>query len=332
MLLVPMPRAHRTNAVAVADVFSVDLYTGTGAVQTITNGINLAGEGGLVWQKIRAAGGYDHVLTDTVTSGTGALTKFVSSNVTNGFDSNEANIIGSYNSNGFTLNSGGGVVNNNGGSWVAWTFRQAAQVFDVVTFTGNGANRTIAHNLGSVPGMIMVKRTDTSTAGWMVYHRSLTSNGYNLVLNTTAAEASNATAWNSTTATASVFSLGTHANVNTNAATYVAYLFAHDPTGVIQCDTYTGNGSATGPTVTLGWQPQYVIIKRTNSTGNWVIYDSTRSTSNPRIIKLQANLTSAEDTVGEDVDFNATSFQLKSTDASINANNGIYAYMAIKAE
>lgn len=325
MLLVPMPRGHRTNALAVSDVFSVDTYTGTGAALTITNGINLAGNGGLVWTKDRDVS-YSHFMCDTAR---GVLFELRSNQTTE--QNSRADSVTSFNSNGYGLGAYA-TVNSSSERYISWTFRKAEKFFDIVTYTGTGSNRTIAHNLGAVPGAIWVKRTDTSV-NWQCYHRSLANTQY-MILNLTDWVATGATRWNSTTPTSSVFSLGTDSTVNASGGTYVAYIFGHDTDGVIQCGTYTGNGSATGPTVNLGWQPQYVMIKQTEdyTTGDWWIYDSTRSTSNPRIQKLKANLTAVDDTAGEDVDFNATSFQLKSDASGINASASTYIYMAIKAE
>lgn len=320
----------------VDDVFSAYTYSGTSATQTITNGVDLAGNGGLVWIKARNSATYWNVLFDTARGG-GQL----SSNNTDASLPSGSNVAGyvSYNSGGFTTQPGSlgfGSVGLSGNNYVSWTFRKAAKFFDVVTYTGNGSNRTISHNLGQAPGMILVKRTDT-TGSWMVYHRSL-ANTENLVLNTTAAKATNATAWNSTTADASVFSLGTHADVNTNGGTYVAYLFAHDTAtdGLIQCGSYTGNGSAAGPTVTLGWEPQFVIVKVASGlTGQWSVVDSMRGLCNGTTVQddqtLFANLTNAEGTYGW-IKPTATGFTLGDMDygANWNGNGDTYIYLAIR--
>jgi len=280
MLLVPMPRAHLTTATAfVEDVFATYLYTGTGAAQTITNGIDLAGKGGLVW--IKGRGNADnHSIYDS----SKALPLCLDSADTGG-DSSRSNSVTALNSNGFTLGiDGGGTVNGNTKTYASWTFREQPKFFDVVTYTGTGSNTTIAHNLGSVPGCIMVKRTDT-TAAWAVYHRSLVNTQY-VVLNTTAAAATGATRWNSTTPTSSVFSIGTDATVNASAGTYVAYLFAHDAGGfgltgtdnVISCGSFTTDGSGDA-TVSLGYEPQFLLTKRSNTTGAWRIIDSSRGMS-----------------------------------------------------
>lgn len=168
---------------------------------------------------------------------------------------------------------------------VAWTFRKQPKFLDVVTYTGTGANRTISHGLGSIPGAIMVKRTDT-TGDWQVYHRSLVNTDY-LVLNSTAAQATGTTRWNSTTPTASVFSLGTDATVNASGGTYVAYLFAHNAGGfgeagtdnVISCGTFATGFSGLFSDVTLGWEPQWILWKSSSSTAtNWEISDVARGT------------------------------------------------------
>jgi len=329
MLLVPMPRGHRLSGLSVADVFSADLYTGNGSTQTITTGINLSANSGLVWLKSRSNTTQHAVLTTT----TGAANSFALSG--GGGLGSYVDGVTAFTSSGFSLgadtNTADFRFNGNGYTFVSWTFCKAAKFFDVVTYTGNGvAGRTIAHALGQAPGMVITKKKEDSSS-WQVYHRSVGATG-RLRLDLANGTGTTITAWNNTEPTDAVFTVHSSADNNENATTYIALLFAHDPTGVIQCGSYTGNGSATGPTVTLGWQPQFLMIKRTDTTGGWLIYDSARSTSNPRIKKLLANSTAAEDTADEDVDFNATSFQLKSTDAGINASDGNYIYMAIKAE
>ena len=256
------------NFLAVEDVFSTWLYTGTGAAQTITNGINVSGQGGMVWIKSRSAA-TDNFLFDT----TRGVNVEINSNTT-GSEGVLANSVTAFNSNGFTVGSAAG-IGVNAATYASWTFREAPKFFDVVTYTGNGANRTIAHNLGVAPGMIIIKRRD-DLADWQVYHRSNANTQY-MVLNSTAAVATGATRWNSTTPTATEFTVGTDNTVNFNGSLYVAYLFAHDATsdGIIQCGTYTETGSAV--TVNLGWEPQWLMVKRSNGTGNWVITDNMRA-------------------------------------------------------
>lgn len=258
----------------IEDVFSTYLFTGTGAALTINNGIDLEGEGGLVWQKSRTNAAYDHNLFDTARG----VTKKLLTN-TNLQEITETTYLTAFNANGFSVGSDAG-YNQSGAGIVTWTFRQAPRFFDVVTYTGTGSNRTIAHSLGVVPGCIIVKRTDT-TGAWQVYHRSLANTEY-LVLNTTAAKATGTTRWNSTTPTSTVFSLGTDATVNASGGTYVAYLFAHDPLGpsgdgsdgLIACGSFTTVSNAA--TVTLGWEPQFVLVKKSDAAESWVLMDNMR--------------------------------------------------------
>lgn len=317
-------------ALAIEDVFSTYLYTGNGSTQTITNGIDLAGEGGLVWTKPRSAATFgDHILVDSERGDFQIQTNTTAAN----------NAIASFNfsSTGYVVPNNNR-INQSGITYASWTFRQAPRFFDVVTYTGTGANRTIAHDLGVVPGCIIVKRTDT-TGNWQVYHRSLANTQY-MVLNSTAAAATGTTRWNSTTPTSSVFSIGTDATVNASGGTYVAYLFAHDPLGpsgdgsdgFIACGSYTGNGLAAGPTVTLGWEPQWLLVKDASSSGtDWLVIDNMRGfTVAGRVDAfLKPNLSDAEDT-GSYFAPTATGFSVTDNSYLINSSGNTYAYIAIR--
>jgi hypothetical protein len=318
----------------IEDVFSTYLYTGNGSTQTITNGIDLSGKGGMVWVKARNFSN-NHAVADTA-RGTG---KIVLPNLTNGQLTN-AVYLPAFNSNGFNVEDGGGdVFNASTYNYVSWTFRKQAKFFDIVTYTGNGTARTIAHNLGSTPGCVIVKRTD-STSDWSVYHRGLTSASQNIYLNLTNAAATASSIWNSTAPTSTEFSVGTATAVNANGGTYVAYLFAHDAGGfgssgtdnVITCGSYTGNGSTTGPTITLGYEPQWILVKRAvGGTAGWILHDTMRGLpTGGNSNYLQANASDAETGPANYVDVNATGFQLKTTGASWNASGSTYIYIAIR--
>jgi len=324
-------------AVYVESVFQSWLYTGNGSTQTITNGIDLAGKGGLVWIKKRSAID-NHVVFDSARG----ITKQLIPNLTNA-ESTDANAVTAFNSDGFSLGSGGsGFTNESAATYASWTFRKAAKFFDVVTYTGTGSNRTVAHNLGSVPGCIIVKRTNT-TADWQVYHRSLANTEY-MVLNSTAAKATGATRWNSTTPTSTVFSLGTEATVNASGGTYVAYLFAHDAGGfgdagdqsVVKCGSYTGTGSSPGPRIELGWEPQFILYKAASTTGDWGIHDSMRglgvgtSASSGTGNRLEPNTSDAESGAGNFANIDATGFTITPTVNDINGNGQTYIYIAIR--
>jgi hypothetical protein len=281
----------------IEDVFSTYLYTGNGSSQTITNGIDLSTKGGLLWVKSRSLA-TDHTLYDTARG----ASKFIFSNGTSG--NQTPSELSSFNTNGFSLSYDASIeeTNNSGATYASWSFRKQPKFFDIVTYTGTGSNRTIAHSLGSVPACIMVKRTDAS-GEWRVYHRSL-ANTEILALNTTAAKATSLTSWNSTTPTSTVFSLGTASDVNASGGTYVAYIFAHNAGGfgltgtdnVISCGSFTGTGIIS---TNLGYEPQWIIVKNTTSVDTWWMFDTMRGWSvSGDLRSLNPNTSSAESGLG----------------------------------
>jgi len=263
----------------IEDVFSTYLYTGTGAAQTITNGIDLSTKGGLVWVKSRNYD-YSHYLTDTVRGANSQLR----TNVTNGQDVDTQRVT-SFLTTGFTLGTEVG-VNNSAYNYASWTFREQPKFFDVVTYTGDGvSSRRISHSLASTPGCIIVKRTST-TGNWITWHRSFSNltDDY-LLLNNTGAVASQSEIWGTYAPTSTDFGVGASSN-NTSGATYVAYLFASDAGGfgltgtdnVISCGSFTTNASGEA-TVNLGYEPQWVMYKPVSLANSWNIIDTMRGYS-----------------------------------------------------
>jgi hypothetical protein len=318
------------GALDVADVFSTDLWTGNGTSQTITNGVDLSGEGGMVWIKYRDVAD-NHFVHDTEMGVNQRL--LTNSTLAEGTSSSS---LTAFNSDGFDIGSSGG-HNTNLGTYVGWTFRKAAGFFDIVTYTGNATNRTISHNLGATPGLIIVKCTSQAGRGWPAYHRSNTANPETdyMLLNATQGTNDSNLYWNDTAPTDTVFSLGTEGEVNASSQTFVAYLFSHDADGIIQCGSYTGNGSATGPTVSLGWEPQWLMIKQSSAAAeSWNIWDSARSVSNDRDDVLRADSSAAEsvNNSARAIEFSATGFQPKTSNGAVNTSSETYIYMAIKAE
>ena len=301
----------------IEDVFSTWLYTGNGSSQTITNGIDLSGKGGLVWFKRRSTA-ISHALFDSARSSTSNAL------FTNTSGAQVSSYGVTFNSNGVSLGQSEPEHNSNGETYVSWTFRKQPKFFDVVTYTGNGSNRTIAHALGSVPGCIIVKRTNT-TGDWMIYHRSIANTQYyNFAY--TGTPATDSTVWNSTTATSSVFSLGTNSNVNASGSTYVAYVFAHDAGGfgltgtdnVITCGSFTTDGSGNA-TVNLGYEPQFVMLQRQDD--GWFMNDSMRGMpAPPSGSGTNANLfpdsSNAESINGRDTSPTSTGFVARMGSAS----------------
>lgn len=304
----------------VEDVFSTYLYDGNSTARNIVNGVDLAGKGGMVWIKTRTQGaaGWDHVLFDTARG----ANKFLNSNTTVAQNSSITNMLTGFNSDGFSLGVDANtyLVNQTGyGGYASWTFREAPKFFDVVTWTGNGAVRTIAHSLGVAPGCIIIKDTGAS-GNWWVYHRSR-GNDSRLFLNTTDASGGNGSYLNSTDPTATNFTLGANTSVNNNGATYVAYLFAHDATadGIIQCGVYSGTTE-----VNLGWEPQWLLVKPASNTAGWYMFDNMRgfTSGGTGDNYLEAQSSAAENTTYPFnlIDLTSTGFK----DVGFGYNNTIY--------
>jgi len=294
---------------AVEDVFSTYLWAGNNGAQTISNGIDLLNEGGLVWFKNRTTSNVEHKLVDTerglVGGGSGPANAYYIESDTPDAQSDRA-YAWSFLENGFSFNKDYSDINATGEDYVSWTFRKASRFFDVVTYTGDGTTgRAIPHNLGVEPGCILLKVTSTST-DWYVFHRSLNggTDPYvgNLRLNNTGSEEPDSFWVQNPTDTN--FYVKDNVGSNQSGQTYVAYLFAHDPLGpsgdgsdgLIACGSYTTDGSGVGPSVDLGWQPQWLLVKSADGSA-WKIIDTMRGlTADGEHSALEANSASIENT------------------------------------
>jgi len=273
----------------IEDVFSTYLYTGNSTTRTITNGIDLAGKGGLVWFKARS-GANGPALIDTARGGTQVL----ATNANNGQSNFSPQGISAFNADGFTFGTTTTNLNASGTTYVSWTFRKQPKFFDVQTFTSNAAYQgSFSHNLGSVPGCVIIKSL-TNASDWIVYHRSIGTDNW-IFLNTTAAQTSQ-TGWITVTSTQVTFNNGCLPFQN---EPFVAYIFAHDAGGfgltgtdnVVSCGGFTANGSGQA-TVNLGYEPQLVLYKLSSTTGPWLLMDSTRGMPD-----LSSNLTTSNTTL-----------------------------------
>ena len=275
------------------DVFSTFLYDGTGSAQTINNGIDLDGEGGMVWTKSRSAS-RNHSLHDSARG----VTCILRPNGTNA-EYCDATQMASFNSNGFTVGTDGS-SNTNGDEYCSWTFRKCPGFFDVVTWTTTSDSaEQISHNLGSTPGMIIVKRTD-ATSNWIIWHRSL-SNSLNDFLRFDNSDKQSAVGvWGSNAPNSTHFEYDGGAS----GRTFVAYVFAHNDgsfgedsdEAVIKCDSYTGTQSE-DTEINVGFEPQYLLIKNTSSgSTDWVVVDNMRGLpvgSDSEVLKANSNSTPA---------------------------------------
>ena len=298
--------------------FQTALYTGNGGTQSIVHNGNSDLQPDWVWCKVKS--GDNHAIFDSVRGGQ----KQLRSN-TNGAELSRSNAISSFNSDGFTM-GGQPEMNSNGQTYVTWNWKKVAGVFDIQTYTGNGSNRTISHNLGTVPKMMIIKKRNT-TAPWSVGHASLGANQV-LELDATDAVATDNSYWNNTRPTSSVFSLGTDGNQNTNGHTYVIYLFGNKQ-GMSKMGSYKGNGNADGTFIYTGFKPSFILGKRTDSGGGWWILDSKRPGFNLTDEYLLANDGQAEADDGSFAsDFLSNGWKARATNGNFNASGGSYIYMA----
>jgi hypothetical protein len=321
-------------------VMDATLYTGTGASLSVTNAASFKPD--LVWVKSRSAA-TDNKLTDSVRG----VTKGLISNTT-GAETTDTNGLTAFNSNGWTLGTDT-TYNNSGATYVGWQWQagqgstssntngtitstvsvNASAGFSVVTYTGTGANATVGHGLGVAPSLVICKSRN-NTYNWTTYHSAVQSTPassaqYYLYLNLTDAAAAAAAAWNNTAPTSSVFSVGSSVSTNGSGSTQVAYCWT-PIAGYSAFGSYTGNGSTDGPFVYTGFRPKFVMIKRTDSTSDWYIWDTARDTYNVVTNTLLADTSGAE-TSATSIDDLSNGFKCRSATV-VNASGGTYIYVA----
>ena len=332
----PSPVVAKPNT-----VMDVVLYTGNSGTQVLPNAsstpTSLNFSPGFLWIKTRSVG-YYHVLTDKV-RGDG---KIMFSNTATIEETTNRTALGT---NNFTLiDDGSELVNHSPNTHVAWvwdagtttasngsgsiTSQVRANVsagFSVVTYTGNGANATVGHGLGVQPQFLIFRCRDTSgDNSWWVSHIGIGLGSGRLILNqVSSADSSGAgVLWNSTAPTSTVFSIGNYTGINQSTLRYVAYCFA-SVVGYSNGFSYTGNGAADGSFVYLGFRPRLIMLKRSDSTSNWTLLDTSREGYNVDNDPLYPNLSNAEGTT-DLLDITSNGFKLRSTDASVNASAGTY--------
>jgi hypothetical protein len=330
-----------------AKYMSATTYAGSASTQVINSNMTALD---FAWIKDRTSA-RSHVLVDTVRGGSPMLTLY--SDLTSAEDNSSAN----YNPtsiSGSSITLGGAKlgINNSGDNYVLWGWRANAGTnvsntngsitstvsanttagFSVVTYTGTGANATVGHGLGVAPSMIIIKNRQAANS-WVVYHVSA-GNGNVLLLNSTNGSTADSTAWNTTTPTSSVFSLGSGAAADTNQTTgggqHIAYCWAA-VAGYSAFGSYTGNGSADGPFVYTGFRPRFIMAKDvTNTTSaSWLIQDTSRDTYNVGYKSLYAEQTSVESVSSADnVDILSNGFKIRNASSAWNNSGQTFIYMA----
>jgi len=321
-----------------SDYFNTKLYTGTGSELVIT-GVGFQPD--WTWIKGRNVA-YDHNLFDAVRG----ATKTIKSNKTDA-ESTQAQMLKSFDSDGFTIGTDGAVNENDTRTYVAWNWlangagsantdgsinstvsANTTSGFSIVSYTGTGSNATVGHGLGVVPNMIIVKSRSVGD-GWRIYHDKVSSDPETdyLVLNNTNAVADSNGYWNDTAPTSSVFSLGTAGEINGSGNSHIAYCFA-EKQGYSKFGSYTGNGNADGSFIYTGFKPAWTLIKRTDGADDWFLLDNKRDIDNPANHWLMADSSSAEQTSPIFFDFLSNGFKNRGTGGGNNASGGSYIYMA----
>tara|TARA_X000000950_G_scaffold284031_1_gene386267 strand:- start:1505 stop:3664 length:2160 start_codon:yes stop_codon:yes gene_type:complete len=320
-------------AEVISGLFSTHLYTGNGSTQSITNNLNLSGKGGLVWLKGRDSTN-DHHLFDTERG----VTKYLKSSATDA-EATDTDTLTAFNSNGFSLGADTD-TNADGNKYVSWSFRKTPKFFDVVKYTGTqDGDKTVSHSLNTTVGMVIIRNL-TAGNDWYVYHTGRGTSKY-FYLNANNAEASGSivTGTSNTTIT-----LSQSNGFNSSGVEYLAYIFAHnnsdggfgpDSEDIIKCGSYTGNGSSTGPSINLGFEPQFVMIKSASGSEAWYVYDTMRGmVVGQDDAEIAWNLANSEDgilgTSKAILDPTSTGFNITNTSSTVNTNTHTYIYMAIR--
>ena len=323
--------------------FNTKTYTGTGADNNAITGVGFQPD--WTWLKSRSVA-EGHYLQDAVRG----ATKHLHSQNTDA-EATQSNALKSFNSDGFTVGDEGD-INTNNSTNVSWNWKANGQGssntdgsinttytsvnttagFSISQYTGTGSAATVGHGLGAVPRLIIIKKLNSSTgADWYVYHAS-NGNNSKIWLNQTSAKGTG-THMNNTTPTSSVFSIGTPTEVNNSGDTYIAYCFA-EKKGYSKFGSYIGNGNANGTFIYTGFKPAFLIVKRTNSSGDdWNMWDSTRRTFNLTTLNLKPNASNAEGTAdNHGFDLLSNGFKPRGSIDATNGSNSTYIYIAFAKE
>jgi hypothetical protein len=336
----PTPTIGATSTTLAGKYFNPIIYTGTGSVRSLT-GVGFQPD--LVWIKGRSQA-TGHGLFNSVIG----ATKGLSSN-SNAAQFTDVNSLTAFNSDGFSLgtdatnnfvnvntqtyvawnwNAGGSNATNTAGTITSTVRANTTSGFSVVSFNaGSAGNKTVGHGLGASLNLWIMKSLSTANNSWSVGSSALATPASNyLVLNGTAASTSDTRLWANAAPTSTVFSFESNYTVPAN-ADCIAYCFAAI-SGFSAFGSYTGNGSADGPFVYLGFRPRFVIVKRTSGIEKWYMMDTARDTDNPiDITQLVANASDAEGTFTA-FDFTSNGFKNRTSNVMSNGNGDTYIYMA----
>jgi hypothetical protein len=322
--------------------FQTAIWSGTGSALSVTFDGNSDMQPDMVWVKNRTVAS-DHRLTDSV-RGTGS--HLVPNDTA--IQDTSSSALTAFNSDGFSVGTEQS-YSRSGSNHVAWAWKAGTSFsnsagangadiassgsvnttagFSIVKWVGNGTDdQQISHGLSSTVKMILCKRYIGGSAdAWAVYHVGLPVTQY-LVLNTTAAGASdNEVIWSDEHPTSSVFTVGNHGMTNDDGATMIGYCFA-DVKGYSKFGKYTGNGNANGAFIYTGFKPAWVMFKQTSGGNHWYMFDHKRNSFNPKNTMIKADTNDADSTDLQ-VDFLSNGIKYVTNDHN-NSNGQTYVYMA----
>ena len=340
----PEPTVGGAAGAAANNYFQPVLYTGSG---NSNNEIAVDFQPDWIWIKNRATTD-PHVLTDSArgvtkeiqaneateeTTNDDGVTAITGSGFTVGDDLlyntvNEAYVAWCWRANGGTATA---TISESGNNPAAVVQANPDAGFSIITYTGTGAAGTIAHGLGAKPAMIMIKNRDVGD-NWSMYHQGNVhqddGEDFSIVFNDNGARVDDATFFNDTAPTSTVFTINTNHSVNADGEAYVAYVFA-EVDGYSAFGRYVGNGTADGAFVYTGFRPSYVSLRHIDNAGeNNPIYDDERQFNGIVSILFQNLNVASIDASGDNahIEFYANGFKLKSD--NLNGNSKKYVYNA----
>ena len=315
--------------------FQTVLWTGNGSS---SRSITLDGSEDMqpdwVWIKARAGSEstQQHYVYDVVRG----ATKYIQTSSTN-VEGTKSNGLSAFASDGFTI--GDDNANNaSSNTYVAWCWKAGGSSssnsngsrsstvsanndagFSIVKWTGNNSNTTVGHGLNAAPSAIITKSL-ASTKQWAYGGDNLNNWNNYIPLSDTDVSYNDATMWNDTAPTSTVFTVGT-SNLTNSPSDMIGYCFV-EKQGFSKFGTYEGNGNSNGPFVYTGHRPAWVMTKSTDTTSNWNIFDSKRSTFNDVDDYIKANANAGHDTGSSDIqmDFLSNGFKIRGNNDEVNGS------------
>ena len=320
------------------DYFNTVLYNGTGSAQSIT-GVGFQPD--WLWQKSRS-NSQDGRIFDAVRGGS----KLIYPSLNNA-ESTDAQLITSFDSDGFTMGSSGSNVNDSGTTNVAWNWKaggtgsansdgsvsstvsvSTTSGFSICKFDATGSTMTFGHGLGVKPAVMLIKRTDSNSNGnWIVYHKNVGATKF-LTLNDTSAETTASTRFADTEPTSSVATVGSEL---LSGGTYIAYCFT-PVRGFSSMGSYVGNGSNDGAFCYTGFKPGFIMIKSSTTAMYWHIFDDKRQGFNPNNYRLNPNANEVETTTTGVIDFLSNGFKIRTNQQQFGTSGATYIWMAFAEE